>query len=118
MPRRFPSFLAPEIVPFVDIEIIPAHPHAPLQPVVEVELRPIQEGDVCSSWCGYCGACSSGPAPNAVCPACDTEFYKGRDDVGDLCDSCCSLRDALQERLTAIGLQAVKAALAKKAGAA
>jgi hypothetical protein len=32
-----------------------------------------------------------------VCPLCGDEFAKGVDDTGDLCDPCCSLRDALRQ---------------------
>lgn len=31
---------------------------------------------------------------NAVCVECGDEFWKGRDEIGDLCDSCISARDA------------------------
>jgi hypothetical protein len=48
----------------------------------------------CSPNCGWCGACTSGPRPNATCSECRADFWKGRDDVGDLCDDCCDRRDA------------------------
>jgi hypothetical protein len=53
-------------------------------------------GSGCGPWCGWCGACTAreGPRPNAECPRCGTEFYKAKDDVGDLCDRCCRDRDA------------------------
>jgi hypothetical protein len=39
-----PTFLQPERLPYVDVEIVPVTPDAPLSPVVEVELHPF--GDV------------------------------------------------------------------------
>jgi len=37
------------------------------------------------------------PQPNAICSECLRGFVKGREDIGSLCDRCCSLRDALVE---------------------
>ncbi len=63
MPR--PRFLQPEVIPFVEVVIVPAFPEAPLRPVVEVELEPapedddeIDEGSRCGSACGFCGRCA------------------------------------------------------------
>ncbi len=55
-------------------------------------------GDACSAWCGYCGRCTHGVRPNAICSGCGEEFYKGADDEGSLCDRCCDERDADSER--------------------
>ena len=52
-------------------------------------------GSACSESCGWCGACSEGPSDNATCARCGEDYWKGRDDVGSLCDACCALRDAL-----------------------
>lgn len=37
------------------------------------------------------------PRPNCTCP-CGREFYKGRGDDGQLCDTCCDRRDAARTR--------------------
>ena len=65
MSRRFPSFLQPEVVPFVEVVIVPAFPDAPLTPVVDVELEPldeedqdVDEGSRCGVGCGFCGRCA------------------------------------------------------------
>lgn len=50
-------------------------------------------GDACSNWCGWCGRCTSGVPFNATCERCGDDFVKGRDDIGNLCDHCCSERD-------------------------
>jgi len=34
---------------------------------------------------------------NSICRECGLAFFKGREDVGDLCDACSALRDALAE---------------------
>lgn len=31
---------------------------------------------------------------NATCPQCGTDYWRGRDDDGFLCDRCCQERDA------------------------
>jgi hypothetical protein len=59
----------------------------------------MSDGDACSSACGWCGRCTNGQRPNCRCPQCGDEFWKGRDDVGDLCDACCAERDAVQDAL-------------------
>jgi hypothetical protein len=64
------------------------------------------EGDARSSGCGYCGRCDAGPRANARCSDCGDDFYKGRDDIGSLCDACCDQRDAyttaLEVRMSAV----------------
>lgn len=52
------------------------------------------EGNACSPACGFCGMCNDEPRGNATCTDCGEDFWKGRDDVGGLCDRCCDLRDA------------------------
>lgn len=37
------------------------------------------------------------PQANATCSECGRDFHLGRHDTGSLCDSCCSLRDAIQK---------------------
>lgn len=60
----------------------------------------MSQGDGCCTWanCGMCGRCSSGYQANATCPQCGQDFWKGREDVGDLCDACCVERDARQDQ--------------------
>lgn len=57
------------------------------------------DGDACGPGCGFCGRCSGGPRANATCSACREDFYKGRFDIGSLCDDCCAARDAHAEAL-------------------
>lgn len=55
-------------------------------------------GNVCGAWCGWCGACSGLAQGNAVCPACGLEYWRGKDDVGNLCDRCVHNARARAER--------------------
>ena len=52
------------------------------------------EGEACAANCSGCGRCTYGPRANAGCSDCGQDFYKGRNDVGNLCDACCDQRDA------------------------
>ena len=120
-----PRFLRPKVFPYASVEIVREDVivvPAPLEAPVVVPREPTtredesNDGDACSSWCGYCGRCSSGPRANAECSDCQAPFWKGRDDVGNLCDDCCTARDAhtdaLERRMADVAVTMVKAALA------
>ena len=68
----------------------------------------------CTVHCGYCGYCTTGWAVNAICSQCGADYYHGRDDVGSLCDLCCSRRDALAEYDRQASLRMAKATLPRK----
>jgi len=51
---------------------------------------------------------------NAICPQCGSEFYKGRDDVGTLCDRCCAERDLFAAEDERERKRMAKAALPRK----
>lgn len=102
-----PKFLRPEVLPFVDVAIVPAVPEAPLSPVVDVVLVPRERddrsdtahGSACSSACGHCGGCTNGSRGNWTCADCGDTYWKGPDDSDSYCDGCRAQRDAWADAL-------------------